>query len=79
MGFARKKYAPGEIRTREGSAEGLDNLHYAIKSLDNTASNWILNLYRMTEIVIYFTICGKLVLSRKLKINLEIFLLDLTK
>ena len=37
----KKQNAPGEIRTREGAAEGLDNLFYAI---DSAASNWILNL-----------------------------------
>ena len=73
FGFSRKRQD-----RRKVSAEGLGDLHYAIKSLDKTASNWILILFRMTEIVIYLTICGKLVLSRKLKIN-RIFLLDFTK
>ena len=59
--------------------EGLDDLHYAIKSLNTTESNWIIMFFTMTENVIYFTIYGKLVLSRKRKNHRKFFLLDLEK
>ena len=68
-----------EIRTRDVATEGLDDLRYAIKSLDVAESNWNIIFFRMTENVIYFTIYGSLVLSRKLKIHRKIFLLDFYK
>ena len=77
--FRKKQNAITGNRTRDGFAQRLDDLHYAIKSLDTTESNWILILFRMTETVIYFTICGNLVLSRKLKIHRKIFLLNFYK
>ena len=60
------------IRTRDVATEGLDDLRYAIKSLDIAKSNWDLLFLRMTENVIYFTIYGSLVLCRKLKIHRKI-------
>ena len=75
----KKQNASSGIRTREGPTEGLDDLHYAIKSLNTTESNWIIMFFRMTENVINFTIYGKLVLSRKPKIHQEFFLFDFDK
>ena len=37
--ISKKQNASGGIRTREGSTEGLDGLHYAIKSLGTAESN----------------------------------------
>ena len=66
-------------RTRDVLAEGLDDRHYAIKSLNKTESNWSIMFFRMTENVIYFTIYGKLVLTRKRKIYQKFLLLDFDK
>ena len=75
----KKQNACRGIRTRDGPTEGLDDLHYAIKSLVTTESNWIIKFFRVTENVIYFTIYGKLVLSRKRKIQRKFFLIDFDK
>ena len=67
------------IRTHESLTDGLDDRHYGIKSLNETESNWTIMFFRMTENVIYFTIYGKLVLTKKRKIYQKFLLLDFDK
>ena len=55
-------------KTRDIGAEGLDVLHYAIGSLETRLFYWIIIFCDINEIVIYFTIHDKFVLSRNLKI-----------
>ena len=42
------------IRTRDVDTEGLDDLRYAIKSLDLAESNWDIIFFRMTENVFFY-------------------------
>ena len=56
------------------SVEGFEVLHYAIKSLGTSQSYQIIYFVEMTQNVIYFTINGKLVLSSKLRIRQNKFL-----
>ena len=56
--ISKKQNASGGIRTREGWMEGLDSLHYAIKSLATIESNCLLMFFRTTATVIYSTIYG---------------------
>ena len=42
------------IRTRDVDTEGLDDLRYAIKSLDLAESNWDIMFFRMTENVFFY-------------------------
>ena len=67
LDFEKTKGVTG-TRTRDIGAEGLDVLHYAIRSLETRLFYWIIIFFDINEIVIYFTIHDKFVLSRKLKI-----------
>ena len=57
--------------------EGLDVLHYAIKSLITSLFYYFIQFFDITNNVIYFTIYDKLMLSRKLKMYENNFLIDL--
>ena len=70
----KKQNASSGIRTHIVSVEGFEVLHYAIKSLGTSQSYQIIYFVEMTGNVIYFTINGKLVLSSKLKIRQNKFL-----
>ena len=54
-------------------------LHYAIRSLTVGVFNLNIKFLSWTETVIYFTIYEKLMLSRKLKISENKFLIDLDR
>ena len=42
------------IRTRDVATEGLDDLRYAIKSLDLAESNWDIIFFRVAENVFFY-------------------------
>ena len=58
--ISKKQNAHGRIRTHDGVTEGLDVLHYAIKSLVASLIFQVINIFSMTGNVIYFTIYDKL-------------------
>ena len=54
-------------RTRDVATEGLDVLHYAIRSLKTSIFYWIIIFLGITDTVTYLTIYDKFMLSRKIQ------------
>ena len=59
--------------------EAHKDLHYATKSLLTSQFNWSIKFLSLTKTVTYFTIYDQLTISKKLKIWLYNFLIDLDR
>ena len=77
--ISKKQNASNETRTHNVCVETQKDLHYAIRSLTVGVFNSNIKFLSLTETVIYFTIYDTLMLSRKLKISENKFLIDLDR